>query len=62
MSAYCYIVAPMNCQDLELAVYFLRRVVARGQDEELLLNLVERIEKELTNDRDTSRRIIAGTR
>ena len=62
MSAYCYIVAPMKLQDLELAVYFLRRVVARGQDEELLLNLVERIEKELTNVRDTSRRTITGTR
>lgn len=52
----------MTTEDLELAVYFLRRVVARGQDEELLLNLVERIEKELTYVRDTSRRTITGTR
>jgi hypothetical protein len=51
----------MTNQDLELAVHFLRRVVALGQDEELLLNLVERIEKELKHGRDAARRTVART-
>jgi hypothetical protein len=45
----------MTVNDLELIVYFLRRTVARGIDEELLLNLVEKIEKEIERCRTRSK-------
>ena len=46
---------PMTVYDLELIVYFLRRTVARGTDEELLLSLVEKIEKEIERCRTRSK-------
>lgn len=45
----------MTTRDLALVVYFLKRVVVRGDDEEVLLGLVDRLETELRNverDRD----------
>lgn len=45
----------MTLHDLELITYFLRRVVARGADEEVLLNLVEKIEKEIDRCRTRSK-------
>jgi len=37
----------MTLHELRLILYFLRRVVARGADEQVLLDLVEKIEKEI---------------
>lgn len=37
----------MTVRDLELAVMFLRRVVARGDDEDILLRTVLRLEAEI---------------
>ena len=39
----------MTTQDLYLALYFLKRVVVKGLEEETLITLVERIEDELRN-------------
>lgn len=36
-------------QDLINAVFFLRQVVARGDNEQLLLNLVAKMEKEISD-------------
>jgi hypothetical protein len=39
----------ITVQDLTNAVYFLRQVVARGDNEQLLLNLVGKMEKEIAD-------------
>jgi hypothetical protein len=41
----------MTYNDLELALHFLKKVVARGQEEDLLVQLVEKMEKELEQRR-----------
>lgn len=43
----CYVRPTMTLHELRLILYFLRRVVARGADEQVLLDLVEKIEKEI---------------
>jgi len=43
----------MTLPELEQIAYFLRRVVARGDDEQLLWNLVKRIDKEIEKCRRT---------
>lgn len=37
----------MTKQDIINAIYFLRRVVVRGQEEEILIRTVEALEKEV---------------
>lgn len=37
----------MNTRDIELAVHFLRKVVARGIEEDTLVELVHRMEREV---------------
>lgn len=46
----------MTVRDLELAVMFLRRVVARGEDEDILLRTVLRLEAEIARRRSDRRR------
>ena len=45
--AYCYVEPTMTRNDLELVLHFLQRTVARGAEEDLLCDLVARIEKEI---------------
>jgi hypothetical protein len=39
----------MSLNEMEVAVFFLKRVVARGTEEDLLLNLIDKMEKEIAS-------------
>ena len=39
----------MSLNEMEIAVHFLKRVVARGTEEDLLLDLIDKIEKEIAS-------------
>jgi hypothetical protein len=39
----------ITVEDMEVAVHFLKRVVARGTEEDLLLNLIDKVEKEIAS-------------